>query len=100
MADMPNYPFHPAADFFPRHTPEQFADLCASVQRHGWDASHPIVLCDGKIVDGRHRFLACKALNVTPTFTEYAGNPYDNAWMPTYGQKDIVRRIEGLQAQA
>ena len=50
-------PFHPAAQLMPRMTDEEFAALRADIDAHGLE--QPIALLDGKVLDGRHRELAC-----------------------------------------
>ena len=80
---------HPAAALFPLQTKEQFADLTESIAAYGWDKHHPIVLCDGKILDGRHRYRACLSLEVEPTFREHVGNPYSLAWMENGARRDL-----------
>jgi N6-adenosine-specific RNA methylase IME4/ParB-like chromosome segregation protein Spo0J len=81
--------FHPAADLFPMQSAEVFADLKASIEQHGWDAHHPIVLCDGQILDGRNRYMACQELGVTPTYVQFVGDPYGKAWLENGSRRDL-----------
>ncbi|WP_374356448.1 hypothetical protein [Thermomonas sp.] len=36
--------------------------------------NHPIVLLDGKILDGRHRYRGCLDVGVEPRFTDFTGD--------------------------
>src|SRR5262249_6990785 len=54
--------FHPLADLVPKMTDEQFKELVADVKKNG--LQQPIVLFEGKILDGRHRSYACKAAGI------------------------------------
>ena len=57
--------FHPLADLVPTMTGgEQLYDLVADIRKHG--LRHPIVLYEGKILDGRHRYTACLTAEVKP----------------------------------
>lgn len=70
------YPIHPAADYLPRMTEDEFSLLKQGIERDG--LLNPIVLCDGQVLDGRHRYRACTELGVQPTFVQFVGgNPYD-----------------------
>ena len=60
---------HPYADIFPLLEGEEFTALVASVRASG--LVHPIVLFEGKILDGRNRWNACKAAGVAPRFREF-----------------------------
>jgi 16S rRNA G966 N2-methylase RsmD len=51
---------------------DEFEALRKSI-REGFDPRHPITLCDGKILDGRHRYLACVEEGVAPEFEEFSG---------------------------
>lgn len=53
---------HPLADIVPPMTPEEFAELKADIKAHG--LIEPITLYEGKILDGKHRYRACRALDV------------------------------------
>ena len=60
---------HPYADVFPLLEGEDFTALLGSVRASG--LLHPIVLFEGRILDGRNRWNACKAAGVEPRFREF-----------------------------
>jgi len=65
-------PFHLLAKIFPLMEGEAFADLVEDISAHG--LHEPIVLYEGKILDGRNRYLASKAAEVAPRFETYTGS--------------------------
>lgn len=59
---------HPVASLFPEMNADEYASLKEDIQRHG--LREPIWLSkDGRIIDGRHRYQACRELKIEPTFT-------------------------------
>jgi hypothetical protein len=68
---MGELPFHPLADIFPLIEGAEFRDLVADIRAHGQRA--PIVLYEGKILDGRNRYRACIELGIEPAIEVYAG---------------------------
>lgn len=64
--------YHELANLFPllsdRDADELAADIAANGQRE------PIVIYEGKILDGRNRFRACTKAGVTPRTVEYQGD--------------------------
>src|SRR5262249_33063148 len=75
MSDTPTgdkpLPFHPAADLFPLLDGEDYDALKADIAANGLHVR--IWTCQGQILDGRNRYLACRELGIEPLFTEYLG---------------------------
>jgi hypothetical protein len=69
---MQGYKFHPFADVFPLLDDAEFDELVADIKQHG--LREKIWLYEGKILDGRNRFLACKTAKIEPQFREYKGD--------------------------
>jgi hypothetical protein len=64
-------PFHELANTFPlmdRASPE-FRGLVASIKQVG--LTEPITLFEGKVLDGRHRLLACEEARAEPRFEDF-----------------------------
>jgi ParB-like nuclease domain len=59
---------HPLANILPDMTAEEYEGLKASIRAHGQEL--PIVLLNGQILDGRHRYRACCDLGIEPITTE------------------------------
>ena len=49
----------------------EFDDLVASMRRRGFDPSHPIILCEELILDGRNRWRACQLAGVEPRTRQF-----------------------------
>src|SRR4029077_10920256 len=65
-------PIHTYAAIFPQMSGPEFDGLCGAILRDGLD--EPIVLHEGQILDGRHRYLACLSRQVQPRFRTYDGD--------------------------
>lgn len=63
---------HPAAEIFPRMTPEDFERFKADISANG--LREPVWLYEGLVLDGRHRMMACEELGIEPSFREYTGD--------------------------
>jgi len=71
-----DYEFHPIADLFPLIEGEQFEALCADIKKNGLRQN--IMLFQGKILDGRNRYRACKAVGEELRTIEFLGtDPYE-----------------------
>lgn len=62
---------HPALASFPMLSEPEIAALAIEVKRDG--LVNPIVRCDGAILDGRARLIACERAKVKPAYYEYTG---------------------------
>lgn len=73
--------FHPACVLLPDMEADAYDALKKSIAK-GFDRTYPIVLIDGKILDGRHRYMACIETGTKPIYKDYAGNkdPYEYTW--------------------
>lgn len=63
---------HPIADLLPAMTAAELQSLADDIKAHG--LHHPVVVYDGQILDGRHRFKACEMAGVDARFTEFKGD--------------------------
>jgi len=67
---------HRFADIFPMIEGEQLEQLKEDIKEHG--LLQPIVMFEGKILDGRNRYKACKEIGLIPKEEEYLGkNPLE-----------------------
>ncbi len=60
--------FHPAAGILPLLEESDLESLTDDIRKHG--LREPIKTYEGKILDGRHRYLACLKIGRTPTYEE------------------------------
>lgn len=59
---------HPLAEIVPPMTPEEYKKLKENIKAHG--QREPITLYEGKIIDGAHRYRACRELGIQPKTRE------------------------------
>jgi N6-adenosine-specific RNA methylase IME4 len=62
--------YHPLANLFPLIEGPDFEEFCAGIKADGI-LHDKIVLLDGKILDGRNRYRACRATGVTPHYETF-----------------------------
>src|ERR1700730_17557954 len=68
-------PFHPACEQFDEMSAKELDELAGDIKRRGLRV--PIVTHQGKIIDGRHRALACAKVGVEPQYQEFDGPAED-----------------------
>lgn len=78
---------HPACTVFPKLPDEELRELADDIKANG--LQNPIVLLDGKILDGRNRFAACKLAGVEPRFVKWQGSGSPVEWVIS---QNLVRR--------
>lgn len=64
--------FHPLVHLFPALEGEAFNALAEDIKENG--LVEPILLYEGKIIDGRNRYNACQAVGVEPDYREWNGD--------------------------
>lgn len=103
---MNNVMFHPASEIPPPLAKEDLDALRASIAEVG--LLRPILLFDGKIIDGRNRYAVCVELGIEPKYETYSGSltPLDLVKANlahrhmTAGQKAITAtRLEKAEAE-
>jgi len=62
---------HRLANYFPPIEGDDFNNLVASIKKNG--QLNPIILYEGKILDGKNRYRACKKLGIEPITVDYTG---------------------------
>lgn len=65
------YQFHEVASIFPMMSEDEFEDLKRDIAQNG--LKEPIWLYEDKIIDGRNRYNACRAVEVKPSFRKWEG---------------------------
>jgi len=81
-----HYEFHELCRIFPRCTDEELQLLVSDIRENGLQT--PITLYEGKILDGRNRYLACQMLHKEPEYVEFDGD----APLPFVVSRNLCRR--------
>jgi hypothetical protein len=63
---------HPIAEIFPDIEGTEFCELVEDIKRRG--LVQPLVMYQGKILDGRNRWRACQKLGIKPKTVDYRGD--------------------------
>ena len=86
---------HPVAALFPMLADDELYEMTLDIQEHG--LLQPIILdAEGRILDGRNRYAACKLGGVEPRFETYDGDDPDAYALST----NITRRHLSTGARA
>jgi hypothetical protein len=64
--------FHDVANIFPMMGDEEYKALVADIKANG--LHQPIWTYQGKIIDGRNRYKACREVGIEPQYCEYEGD--------------------------
>lgn len=74
---MSERPFHPIANEYPLMSEAQLKELIEAIRENG--QRKPVVMLDGKVLDGRNRWLACEALGREQLTEAYLGPTDDKS---------------------
>lgn len=67
-----NLEIHEFANIFPPMNSKEFNELKRDIKENG--LLEPIIIYEGKIIDGRNRYNACKELNINCPIKQYEGD--------------------------
>jgi len=84
---------HPATKLFPLLTDEEFAALCDDIRKNG--QQEPIVLLNGRVIDGRNRLRACQKIGIKPKTRNAKGNPFDLVMSLNYHRRHLRPHEKG-----
>lgn len=97
-ADWKNLEVHPIAAVFPPMSDEEYGMLQQDILERG--LQDPILLYEGKILDGKARHRACKKLDIAPQVVEWEGDQNTlAAWLQAKGG-NLVRRHLSAERRA
>ena len=86
---MQEYEFHEIASLFPLMDKDRLAELAENIKAEG--LHHSIILYEGKILDGRNRYNACKLAGIEPAFVNFnGGNPWEYVWSTNAERRDLT----------
>ena len=89
-----NLEFHPLANGYPMASDDELEGIIDSIETVG--QLDNIILYDGKILDGRNRYLACQALKIEPKMEVFFGS-YDEAMALSNAKNASRRHLTGGQ---
>ena len=84
-------PIHALAKMFPPMTKDEFAAIADDVKTNG--LVDPIVLHEGKILDGVHRFRACNEAGIKPRYQKWdgeGGTPFQYVWSKNWSRRNLT----------
>lgn len=90
------YETHPAAEIFPMMSAEEFVGLVEDIREHG--LREPVVLFEGKVLDGRNRVKACEEIGIEAKFTEWPNgeDPYDYVISKNMHRRHLTEGQRGM----
>ena len=85
---------HPLAEVYPLMKQADIDRIVEDMRCDGWDSGCPITMFEGKILDGRNRYLAASLAGVDPSFTEFRGT-VEEAQQFVRKRNEERRHLEG-----
>lgn len=67
---------HPACDLVPKMSAEAYDELRRDIEKHG--QIEPITVIGNVIIDGRHRYRACRELGITCKMRQFEGTDVES----------------------
>jgi hypothetical protein len=104
LKDFPVYEIHELGNIFPMPRDEDIDELAELIQYFG--LQKPITLFEGKILDGKCRYEACKLALVIPVFTtfpddfpDFTGGPLEYVLKVNRNRANFTQKQKILLAQ-
>lgn len=87
---MGNYEVHPYAKLLPELSEAENFQLVESIRKHGQLV--PVLLYEGKIVDGRSRYNACRVIGIDPVVMDWTPPEDEAGIIPAIIELNLARR--------
>ena len=88
---------HPLSDVFPMSDEDSYRALVKDIKEHG--LREPIMIFDGKILDGRNRLKACIEAGIEPETKEFKGdNPEDFVHSANINRRHLSKNWLAIKA--
>jgi ParB-like chromosome segregation protein Spo0J len=93
---------HEYAEIFPLHEGQTLFELSEDIKKNG--QREPIVLLDGKVLDGRRREKACENAGVTPKYRKFGSipsdgsDPLDFVWSKNFHRRHLTANERAFAA--
>jgi hypothetical protein len=86
---------HEYASIFPMLQDTELQQLADDIKLNG--LNNPIIKLDGKILDGRNRYAACKIAGIRPSFEEYHGDdPLAFVFSQNFTRRQLSESQKGM----
>ncbi len=90
LAETGGYEYHPASLAYPLLEGDELNALADDIKANG--LLEPIVLLEGKVLDGRNRLRACVLRGIKPAFADYDGATDDESLEAYVASRNLHRR--------
>jgi len=85
-----NFELHPLAEMFPPMDPDRLQELANDIKKDG--QLLPIVLLEGRILDGRSRYIACRMAGREPATVDFNAAEYNRSPVEFVFSMNLQRR--------
>lgn len=83
---------HPLGEMFPPMGDDEYASLKGGMKLNGYDERHPIILFEGKILEGNNRYTAAKDTKTEPKFRNFEDLKFPGSAIDYVIQENLSRR--------
>lgn len=87
---------HELAEFYPMQDAARYAELVDGMRKSGYRNEFPIVIFEGKILDGRNRYRAAIEAGIEPYMVQFSGDdPIDFVIQANSNRRDLTKDQRG-----
>lgn len=83
---------HPLGAMFPPMGDDEYQSLIAGMKLNGYDNRHPVILYEGKILEGNNRYTGAKVAKKEPVFKNFEDLGFQGSPIDYVMQENLSRR--------